>query len=185
MIVILMGVSGCGKTAVGRLLAERLGWRFFDADEYHPSANVEKMRSGTPLTDADRWPWLERLNELLRAREAEGESAVLGCSALRQVYRDRLARGCSNVLWVHLKGSFELIQARLQARLGHYMPASLLKSQFDALEEPRDALVIDITDPPEVLAARIAAALARETKSASTTNCNRQPRRHQDTKKTD
>ena len=161
MIVVLMGVSGCGKTAVGRLLAERLRWPFFDADEYHPAANVEKMRSGTPLTDTDRWPWLDRLNQLLLSQQARGESAVLGCSALKQAYRDRLTRGCSNVRWVHLEGPFDLILARLQARKGHYMPASLLRSQFDTLEQPRDALVIDITDPPEALAARVEQALLK------------------------
>jgi gluconokinase len=155
MIVIVMGVAGCGKTAVGQRLAERLGWPFFDADEYHPAANVEKMRSGMPLTDADRWPWLDRLNELLVSQEAKDGSTVLGCSALKQAYRDRLTRGCANVRWVHLKGSFELIEARLRARKGHYLPASLLRSQFDTLEEPRDALVIDVTDPPDVLVSRI------------------------------
>ena len=159
MFVVLMGVSGCGKTAVGEALARELGWAWFDADDYHPPANVEKMRSGQPLTDADRWPWLDLLNGLMRAEDAKGRSAVLGCSALKQVYRDRLAQGLADVRWVHLKGSFELIMSRLQQRKHRYMPASLLQSQFDTLEEPRDALTIDIADPPEVLAARIRAHL--------------------------
>jgi len=159
MIVVLMGVSGCGKTAVGEILAHELRWPWFDADDYHPAANVEKMRAGQPLTDADRWPWLDGLNELLRTRDANGENAVVGCSALKQIYRDRLARGLTEVRWVHMKGSFELIMSRLQQRKHRYMPASLLQSQFDTLEEPRDALTVDIADPPEVLAARIRASL--------------------------
>lgn len=159
MIVVLMGVSGSGKTVVGEILARDLSWPWFDADDHHPPANVEKMRSGQPLTDADRWPWLDRLNELLRAQEARGRSAVMGCSALKQVYRDRLARGLAQVRWVHLKGSFELIGSRLETRKHRYMPASLLRSQFDTLEEPQDALTVDIADPPEVLAARIRTSL--------------------------
>ena len=159
MIVVLMGVSGSGKTAIGEILARDLGCAWFDADDYHPPANVEKMRSGHPLTDADRWPWLDRLNELLRAEDAKGRSAALGCSALKQIYRDRLAQGLGDVRWVHLKGSFELIMSRLQQRKHRYMPASLLQSQFDTLEEPRDALTVDIADPPEALAERIRASL--------------------------
>jgi gluconokinase len=159
MIVVLMGVSGSGKTAVGELLARALGWPYIDADDYHPPANVEKMRSGHPLTDADRWPWLDRLNELMLAQDAKGQSAVVGCSALKQAYRDRLAKGLTDVRWVHLKGGFELIMTRLQTRTHRYMPASLLQSQFDTLETPQDALTIDISDPPEVLAGRIRAGL--------------------------
>jgi gluconokinase len=159
MIVVLMGVSGCGKTAVGEVLARELGWPYIEGDDYHPPANVEKMRSGRPLTDEDRWPWLDRLNELLRAQDAKGQNAVVGCSALKQVYRERLAKGVADVRWVHLSGSFELIMSRLQARQHRYMPASLLQSQFDTLEPPQDALTIDISDPPEVLAGRIRAGL--------------------------
>ena len=155
MIIVLMGVSGCGKTAVGEILSRGLGWPFFDADDYHPQANVEKMRSGHPLTDADRWPWLDCLNELMRGAHAQGKSAVLACSALKQSYRDRIARGIQDMRWVHLKGTFELIQSRLAARKHRYMPGSLLKSQFDTLEAPTDALTVDISDPPEVLARRI------------------------------
>jgi gluconokinase len=157
MLVVLMGVSGSGKTAVGEVLARDLGWAWFDADDYHPPANVEKMRSGQPLTDADRWPWLDLLNGLMRAEDAKGRSAVLGCSALKQVYRDRLSQGLADVRWVHLKGSFDFILSRLQQRKHRYMPASLLQSQFDTLEEPADALTLDIADPPEALAARIRA----------------------------
>jgi gluconokinase len=149
--IVVMGVAGCGKTTVGKIVAERLGWRFLDADDFHTPENVEKMRSGQPLTDDDRWPWLDRLNGLLR----EDGSAVLACSALRQRYRDRIAAGLDDVRWVHLVGSFELIGSRLAARKGHYMPASLLTSQFNTLEPPNAALTIDVGDMPEVLAARI------------------------------
>lgn len=149
--IVLMGVAGSGKTTVGRIVAERLGWRFLDADDFHSPENVEKMRSGQPLTDDDRWPWLDRLNGLLR----EDGSAVLACSALRQRYRDRIGAGLDDVRWVHLAGSFELIGSRLAARKGHYMPASLLASQFNTLEPPSAALTIDVEDTPEVLAARI------------------------------
>jgi gluconokinase len=154
-----MGVSGSGKTTVGELLARQLGWRLLDADDHHPPENVEKMRAGTPLTDADRWPWLDRLNRLLREHQAAGEPVVLGCSALRQVYRERLAQGLNEVRWVHLKGSFELIASRLAARKHRYMPSSLLRSQFDTLEEPADALAVNIADQAEALARRIAEAL--------------------------
>jgi gluconokinase len=159
MIVVLMGVSGSGKTTVGDLLARQLGWRYLDADDHHPPENVEKMRAGTALTDTDRWPWLDRLNHLLREHQAAGEHVVLACSALRQVYRERLAQGLDDVRWVHLAGPFDLIASRLQARKHRYMPATLLRSQFDTLEPPTDALVVDIAEPPEALAARIAQAL--------------------------
>ena len=155
MIVILMGVSGSGKTTVGQLLARELGWTYLDADDYHPAVNVEKMRSGVPLTDADRWPWLDRLNEVLRAADRGGGSMILGCSALKQAYRERLARDCSDVRWVHLKGSLELIASRLQLRQHRYMPASLLQSQFATLEPPIDALTVDIDAPPEVVTRRV------------------------------
>lgn len=152
MILVMMGVSGSGKTTVGLALSRELGWPWYDADDYHPASNVEKMRAGTPLTDADRWPWLDGLNALLRAEQARGASAILGCSALKQVYRDRLAAGLVDIRWVHLQGSFELIQSRLQARKGHYMPATLLQSQFATLEAPSDALALDIGATPEALA---------------------------------
>jgi len=156
--IVLMGVAGSGKTTVGRIVAERLGWRFLDADDFHSPENVEKMRSGQPLTDDDRWPWLDRLNGLLR----EDGSAVLACSALRQRYRDRIGAGLDDVRWVHLAGSFELIGSRLAARKGHYMPASLLASQFNTLEPPSAALTIDVGDTPEMLAARILKAVTRD-----------------------
>ena len=160
MIVIIMGVTGTGKTTVGELLAEKTGWPPYDADDYHSPANVEKMRAGIPLTDDDRWPWLDRLNAVLRAANGRGESAILACSALKQRYRDRLQQGLESVRWVHLKGDFELIQSRLRQRKGHYMNPALLQSQFDALEPPADALIVDVGDEPAALAQRIFAALA-------------------------
>ena len=141
-----MGVSGCGKTTIGRALADAMGWAFLDADDFHPGANVAKMRAGTPLTDDDRWPWLDRLTADMTAINARGASAVLGCSALRQAYRDRLARA-GGVRIVYLKGDRATIEPRLAARAGHYMPPSLLTSQFAALEEPADVIVVDIRLP--------------------------------------
>jgi len=159
MIVILMGVTGVGKTTVGKLLAEKTGWPLYDADDYHSPVNVEKMRAGIPLTDDDRWPWLDRLNAVLRAADGRGESAILPCSALKQRYRDRLQLGMRDVRWVHLKGDFQLIQSRLGQRKGHYMNPALLQSQFDALEPAADAIVVDVDDEPLALAERVLAAL--------------------------
>jgi carbohydrate kinase (thermoresistant glucokinase family) len=143
VIVVLMGVCGSGKTKVGRALAESLGWPFYDADDYHPPANVAKMAAGVPLTDDDRWPWLDRIVEELAHACADDGNAVLACSALRQIYRDRIARA-GNVRFVFLKGDLATIAARLATRSHKYMPASLLPSQLATLEEPADALVVDI-----------------------------------------
>jgi len=140
-----MGVSGSGKSTIGKPLAGRLGFAFLDADEFHPPENVAKMAAGTPLTDADRWPWLALLNKKLK----EEKSAVLACSALKQSYREALAQGLPDCRFVHLRGSMELIRARLAERKHRYMPASLLESQFATLEAPADALAVDIAQPPE------------------------------------
>jgi gluconokinase len=152
MIYILMGVSGCGKTTIGQILSVKLEWPLFDADEFHSAASINKMRNGIPLEDADRWPWLDRMNAALREREASGESVLLACSALKQAYRDRLSKGIAEIRWIYLKGGFELIRERLEARKGHYMKAGLLESQFAALEEPEDALTVDIDDSPDSIA---------------------------------
>ena len=151
MIVILMGVTGCGKTKVGAMLADACGWEFLDADDFHPAENVAKMRSGVALTDADRWPWLAQLNAFLLASEREGKSLVLACSALKQGYRDRLAHDCAAARFVFLDGDIELIRARLAARQGHYMNPKLLDSQFAILERPRDALRLDVAASPAEL----------------------------------
>ena len=155
-----MGVTGCGKTTVGALLAEDCGWAFHDADDYHPAENVAKMKNGVALTDEDRWPWLERLNALLLDSERQGKSLVLACSALKQAYRDQLARGCTAARFVLLDGEPELMRARLAARRGHYMNPKLLDSQFAILERPQDALRLDAAGSPEELVRSIREQLA-------------------------
>lgn len=158
MIVVVMGVSGSGKTTIGEALALSLGWRYLDADDFHPRSNVDKMAAGIPLTDDDRWPWLDRIGDELRATLDRREHAVLGCSALKQAYRDRLARA-GNVRFVHLAGDFETIAERIRQRKHRYMPPSLLQSQFDTLEPPRDAVTIDVRKSVEDQVADIRAAL--------------------------
>jgi gluconokinase len=157
MIVVVMGVSGSGKTEIGRRLAERLGCEFIEGDDFHPAANVAKMAGGTPLVDEDRWPWLARLNEELQRRNA----AVLACSALKDSYRTVLQKNIQDIVFAHLAGSFDLIQSRLAERKHRYMPASLLQSQFETLEPPRDAIVIDIAQAPEACIAAILTKLPR------------------------
>jgi gluconokinase len=150
--LIVMGVSGSGKTTVGKALAARLGWEFFDGDDFHPAANKSKMAAGVPLEDADRAPWLETLHAKLETVLGEGRHPVLACSALKARYRDQLLRGNAGVRVVYLKGSFDLIQARMAERADHYMKPGMLQSQFEALEEPADALVADISVQPEAIA---------------------------------
>ena len=150
-----MGVSGCGKSTVGALLARRLGVEFLDGDEFHPPENVAKMAAGVPLEDADRRPWLERLNAELRQRD----NVVLACSALKESYRQTLSQGVDCRL-VHLRGPIELIRARLAERKHRYMPASLLESQFAALEPPAGAIDVDIARPVHECVAAILARLA-------------------------
>ncbi len=147
--IIVMGVSGCGKTTVGRALAERLNATFLDADDFHPDANVAKMRAGTPLNDDDRAPWLATLNDELRTRSVHGEQVVLACSALKKNYRAAISGGLPRARWIFLEGSFDVIAARLRERPNHYMPESLLRSQFDALERPDDAITISIELSPD------------------------------------
>ena len=148
--VVVMGVTGCGKTTLGRALADRLGAPFYDGDDYHPPANVAKMRRGDPLDDADRAPWLDRLHDLL-AQSNDG--AVLACSALKHTYRERLRANGLALTFVHLVISKEAARRRLEARADHYMPPSLVDSQFEALETPTDALAINAElDALQVLA---------------------------------
>ena len=161
MAVVLMGVTGSGKTTVGEILAERLAWPFLDGDDFHPPGNVAKMRAGTPLTDEDRWPWLQKLATEIGDRVDRGDSCLLGCSALKAEYRRVLrgGHGPQQVRFVHLAGSESLIAARLASREHRYMPSSLLRSQFEALEAPADATVIDIDAVPGEIATRILRAL--------------------------
>jgi gluconokinase len=164
MIVVVMGVSGVGKTTVGKHLADALGARFLEGDDFHPKANIEKMSHGEPLTDADRKPWLERLASELDASRAKGESVVLTCSALRRLYRDILRAGHDDVDFVFLYADQAVIQKRIDARKGHFMPPSLLDSQFAALERPGSeerAVHADATRPPDAIVVAVLEALRR------------------------
>ena len=161
MIVIVFGVSGAGKTTIGKLLAEELGGRFYEADDFHPRPNIEKMRSGHPLTDEDRWPWLKLLREQIARSLAAKENAVLACSALKRAYRERL-RVSGNVKFVFLRGDYALIENQLRRRRGHFMNPELLQSQFADLEEPQpneDVLTIDLGQSPQELVEEIKAKL--------------------------
>ncbi|MCK6583238.1 MAG: gluconokinase [Anaerolineales bacterium] len=146
--IIVMGVSGSGKTTIGRMLASELNWDFFDGDDFHPPANREKMSKGIPLTDEDRVEWLNHLRELIQNHLKEGSSLVLACSALKGRYREKLAVN-DKVRFVYLRGTYNQVETRMKRRKDHYMPVQLLQSQFEALEEPRDAVAIEITQTPE------------------------------------
>ena len=161
MIVIVMGVVGAGKTTVGKLLASQLGWEFADADDFHPESNVEKIRHGIALTDEDREPWLDRLQEAIVRWIAGGKSVVLACSALKRAYRAKLCVS-PQVRFVYLKGSFALIADRLRSRHGHFAGESILASQLAELEEPEQAITVEIRDAPEQMVAEIRRALAME-----------------------
>ena len=155
MIVVIMGVTGSGKTTVGVLLAKSLGWRFIEADDFHSPDNVEKMRRGEPLTDADREPWLARLAANLKELDAGRESAVLACSALKHSYRETLRSSGADVRFVYLRVTRSEATERVQDRRGHFMPSSLVDSQFDTLEEPSEALDVDASKTPEVIVEEI------------------------------
>jgi gluconokinase len=155
MIIVLMGVSGSGKTTIGRLLAQDLGWRFLEGDDYHPRNNVRKMQQGIPLEDKDRWPWLDALRELISEIVEREESAVIACSALKKAYRDRLRGNAVQVRFVYLRGSCDLIEQRVRERQGHFFQANLLRSQFEILEESEDIWHVDISHNPEVIVAAV------------------------------
>jgi len=161
--VVVMGVCGCGKTAVGRHLAQRLGWPFLEGDEFHPPENIAKMAAGIPLRDDDRWGWLDTIADRLAQARADGKPVVVSCSALKRRYRDRLRAGAPDLLFVHLQGDRATILGRMARRTGHYMPASLLDSQLADLEPPdadERALTADIGPAPDAIAAQLAPRIA-------------------------
>ena len=143
--LIVMGVSGSGKTTIGKAIADRLGWDFYDADDFHPQENITKMENGSPLTDSDRAPWLSSLHDLIASCLSRARPGVLACSALKERYRQKLLEGNEGVQLIYLRGSYDLIWSRMAARKNHYMKPEMLRSQFEALEEPTDALVVDIS----------------------------------------
>ncbi len=148
---LIMGVSGSGKSTLGLALALELGWDFYDADDFHPAENITKMASGIPLTDSDREPWLDLLNKKLLATLQVNRHPILACSALKEKYRQRLLRNVDGMAILLLRGSYETIRTRLAARAGHFMKDTLLQSQFEALEEPSDALILDVSMPVHVM----------------------------------
>ncbi len=163
MVVIVMGVSGSGKTTVGHALAQSLGWRFVDADDLHPQSNIVKMAAGVPLTDEDRWPWLWMLSGMIGAALKQGDDLVVACSALKASYRKVLALEPepARVRWVYLDAPREVLARRLAHRHGHFMPPSLLDSQLATLELPTDALRVDVSPPPDEVVKRIREELGR------------------------
>jgi gluconokinase len=162
MIILVMGVSGSGKTTIGRMLADALHCAFLEGDALHPAVNVEKMSDGIPLTDADRAPWLAAIHSRLIDASRHRQSLVVACSALRQSFRDVLGKGVP-IVWVYLRGSAALIESRLRQRTDHFMKPEMLSSQFDALEEPVDAIVANVADPPRAIVEHILTQLPART----------------------
>ncbi|MDC7224988.1 MAG: gluconokinase [Spirochaetales bacterium] len=166
MVILIMGVSGCGKTTMGRKTAEALGWPYAEADDFHPPENIRKMSLGQPLDDDDRWPWLGAIREKIGEFQKAGESAVLSCSALKESYRRFLEEGLDEpIRWVYLKGSYETIRRRMAARKDHFFKEEMLKSQFDTLEEPDYGVVLDIQNSPEENVASLVRRFSGITKS--------------------
>ena len=154
MIVLVMGTTGAGKTTVGQLLAQGLGWTFLDADDFHPPANIEKMKKGIPLTDADRVPWLAAIHAELVRQSKAGKNCVLACSALKKAYRETLGAGLQ-IKVVYLKGSYEEMKKHILARHGHFAGEGILAGQFADLEEPEDAIVVSVNHTPEEIVAEV------------------------------
>ena len=155
MFYVIMGVSGTGKSTIGKLLSDRTGWNFYDADDFHPLANIVKMESGMPLTDGDRLPWLKKLQQLITRSLQQDRSGILACSALKADYRQILRDGRDEVVFIYLRGDYSCIQTRILQRIGHFMSADLLRSQFDTLEEPEDAIVVDVSLSPDIIVEEI------------------------------
>jgi carbohydrate kinase (thermoresistant glucokinase family) len=155
MVLILMGAMGCGKTTIGKMLAEKLGWSFYDGDDFHPKKNVEKMRAGVALTDEDRKLWLKKLHANIQHWLKDKQNSILACSALKQAYRDILGVNQNTVRTVYLKGSYELLRKRIEERQHPYMDKNLLRSQLDTLQEPKDGLTVDISATPEIVVSTI------------------------------
>ncbi len=167
VVAVLMGVSGVGKTTVGKAVARQLGWEFFDGDDFHPDANVEKMSRGVPLTDDDRDGWLDVLTALITRLYRERRPAIVACSALKKKYRDRLRRGSGGAVVVYLRASNEVVEERIRARPGHFFDAGLLDSQYAALEEPEEAITIDATRSFDAVVDAVASHLKRIASTAS------------------
>ena len=155
MFYVVMGVSGTGKSTIGKLLSDRTGWNFYDADDFHPITNIVKMKGGIPLTDEDRLPWLQKLEQLITHSLQSDRPGILACSALKSDYRQILRNGRSEVVFIYLRGDYECIQTRILQRTGHFMSSDLLRSQFDTLEEPEDAVVIDVSQSREAIVEEI------------------------------
>ena len=148
MLIIITGVSGVGKTTIGKLLSENMGWTFYEGDDYHTDVNLAKMRNGTPLTDDDRWPWLDALRTKISEIVLHEKDAVLSCSALKESYRMRLGSGLKDIVFVYLRGDYQLVLKRIYARVGHFMSADLLVSQYSDLEEPQNGIIVDAALEP-------------------------------------
>lgn len=182
-VMVVMGVSGSGKSTIASMLAHRLDWSFEDADWFHPPANVEKMQGGVPLTDEDRWPWLRAIAAWIDETRAAGQHGVVACSALKRSYRDILVGGRSDVRIVYLKGERELIARRMAARSGHFMPAGLLDSQFQTLEEPgpdENPIVVSIDARPREIVDAVLSELGSPNRRIATEPDERAPARDHD-----
>jgi 6-phosphogluconate dehydrogenase len=155
MVIYIMGVAGCGKTTIGQKLSSKTGYAFYDADYFHPQENIDKMKAGQPLSDEDRWPWLDNIHAFV-SKQLQSTNVILACSALKEVYRQRLSNGIeTQCRWVYLNGSYQTILERMRSRTGHYMPTTLLQSQFDTLEVPANMIEVDIAMTPEKIVEEI------------------------------
>ena len=160
MLIIITGVSGVGKTTIGKLLSENMGWAFYEGDDYHSNVNLAKMKNRTPLTDEDRWPWLDALRTKISEIVLREENAILSCSALKESYRMHLRSGLRDIVLVYLQADYQLIRNRISERVGHFMNADLLASQYSDLEEPRNAIIVDAALEPMAIISYLKRALS-------------------------